>query len=149
MSITVRADVVDGVQPPDVTNQIWPQLKPLSDKSNWIPPEVGGAIEESEKTARSLPFPLMLIAMLTILMIQLQSFSHDPGSAHRAARAGFGRSRSTCQQTLRLRPCRPRAAGRSRNAVILVDQIESDAERGPQAQRSHRGSDRAPRAPVA
>ena len=24
MSITVRADVVDGVQPPDVTNQIWP-----------------------------------------------------------------------------------------------------------------------------
>ena len=27
MAITVRADVVDGVQPPDVTNAIWPKLK--------------------------------------------------------------------------------------------------------------------------
>jgi multidrug efflux pump subunit AcrB len=26
LSITVRADVIDGVQPPDVTNQIWPTL---------------------------------------------------------------------------------------------------------------------------
>ena len=27
MAITVRADVVDGVQPPDVTNAIWPKLQ--------------------------------------------------------------------------------------------------------------------------
>ena len=26
LSITVRADVVDGVQPPDATSQIWPTL---------------------------------------------------------------------------------------------------------------------------
>jgi multidrug efflux pump subunit AcrB len=34
MAITVRADVVDGVQPPDVTGQIWPNLKPIQDSSN-------------------------------------------------------------------------------------------------------------------
>ena len=31
MAITVRADVVDGVQPPDVTNQIWPKLQAIRD----------------------------------------------------------------------------------------------------------------------
>jgi len=55
MSITVRADVVDGVQPPDVTNQIWPQLTDLRDK---LQPgyrlEIGGAIEESEKGNSSI-----------------------------------------------------------------------------------------------
>ena len=34
MSITVRADVVDGVQPPDVTNQIWPQLQGCATSSS-------------------------------------------------------------------------------------------------------------------
>ena len=47
MAITVRADVVDGVQPPDVTNAIWPKLQPIRDS---LPPgyriEIGGAIEE-------------------------------------------------------------------------------------------------------
>ena len=31
MAMTVRADVVDGVQPPDVTNAVWPKLKPIRD----------------------------------------------------------------------------------------------------------------------
>ena len=39
--------------------------------------EIGGAIEESEKGNASINklFPLMIIGMLTLLMIQLQSFS--------------------------------------------------------------------------
>ena len=91
MSITVRADVVDGVQPPDVTNQIWPQLQAIRDR---LEPgyrlEIGGAIEESEKGNASIfalfpadahgdaddpddPAAELLAA--------------DPGAAHRAARA--------------------------------------------------------------
>src|SRR5207248_10365911 len=78
MSITVRTDVVDGVQAPDVTNQIWPKLKDIRDS---LEPayriEPGGAFEESAKGNASIfvLFPLMVIVMLTLLMIQLQSFS--------------------------------------------------------------------------
>lgn len=78
MAITVRADIVDGVQAPDVTNAIWPKLKNIRDS---LQPayriEIGGAIEESEKGNASINklFPLMIIGMLTLLMIQLQSFS--------------------------------------------------------------------------
>ena len=47
MAITVRADVADGVQAPDVTNQIWPKLQEIRDS---LPPayriEAGGAFEE-------------------------------------------------------------------------------------------------------
>ena len=90
MSITVRADVVDGVQPPDVTNQIWPELARIRAA---LPAgyriEIGGAIEEIEKANASLfaVFPVMLAVMLTLLMIQLQSFSRLLlVFAHRAAR---------------------------------------------------------------
>src|SRR3974377_1415983 len=78
MAITVRADVVDGVQPPDVTNAIWPKLKSIRDS---LEPayriEIGGAIEESQKGNASIfvLFPAMIAAMLTLLMIQLQSIS--------------------------------------------------------------------------
>ena len=62
MAMTVRADVVDGVQPPDVTNAIWPKLKPIRDR---LDPayriEIGGAIEESQKGNASIfvLFPVM------------------------------------------------------------------------------------------
>jgi hypothetical protein len=78
MAITVRGDVVDGVQAPDVTNQIWPKLQQIRDS---LQPayriEKGGAFEESAKGNASIfiLFPLMVIVMLTLLMIQLQSFS--------------------------------------------------------------------------
>lgn len=76
--LTVRSDVADGVQAPYATQQIWPTLKPLIDK---LPPgyrlEQGGAIEESLKANKALGavFPVMFIVMLTLLMMQLQSFS--------------------------------------------------------------------------
>jgi multidrug efflux pump len=78
MSITLRGDVADGVQPPTVTNEIWPRLKPLIDR---LPPgyriEIGGAIEESAKGNASIGAvaPVMLIVMLTIIMVQVQSFT--------------------------------------------------------------------------
>src|SRR6201999_1753258 len=78
MAITGRGDVVDGVQPPDVTNAIWPKLQSIRDS---LEPayriEIGGAIEDSQKGNASIfvLFPLMVIVMLTLLMFQLQSIS--------------------------------------------------------------------------
>jgi multidrug efflux pump subunit AcrB len=78
MAITVRSDVADDVQAPDVTSQITPKLKPIIDH---LEPayriEPGGAFEESAKGNASIfiLFPLMVMVMLTLLMIQLQSFS--------------------------------------------------------------------------
>lgn len=78
MALTVRSDVVDGVQGPYATGQIRPSLQPIVDS---LPPgyriEEGGAIEESDKANKALfaVFPAMFAVMLTLLMIQLQSFS--------------------------------------------------------------------------
>ncbi|MEI8144686.1 MAG: efflux RND transporter permease subunit [Alphaproteobacteria bacterium] len=78
LTITVRSDVRDGVQPPVVSTQV---LAALKDIIVALPPsmriEQGGAIEESSKGNGSIfaLFPVMVIAMLTVLMVQLQSFS--------------------------------------------------------------------------
>src|SRR5213075_311749 len=78
MAIIVRSDVADDVQAPDVTSQITPKLQPIIDH---LEPayriEPGGAFEESAKGNASIfiLFPLMVMVMLTLLMIQLQSFS--------------------------------------------------------------------------
>ncbi|WP_130470015.1 efflux RND transporter permease subunit [Candidatus Magnetaquicoccus inordinatus] len=77
MAITVRSDLVDGVQGPYATESIWPSLESIRAS---LPPgyriETGGAIEESEKANQALMavFPLMFLVMLTILMAQLHSF---------------------------------------------------------------------------
>jgi multidrug efflux pump len=78
MAITVRADVKDGEQGVTTTQEIRPLLKPIEAK---LPPgyriDVGGAVEESDIANRALAavFPVMLLTILTILMLQLQSFS--------------------------------------------------------------------------
>jgi multidrug efflux pump subunit AcrB len=78
MAITVRGDVVDGVQAPTVTQAIWPQLKPVLDRmAAGYRIEIGGAIEESAKGNASIfaIFPVMILIMLTLIMIQVQSFA--------------------------------------------------------------------------
>ena len=76
--LTVRSDVVPGVQAPDVTNAILPKLESLKAT---LPVgyriETGGAIEESDKANVALfkVFPIMFLVMLTLLIFQLQSFS--------------------------------------------------------------------------
>ena len=78
MVLTVRSDVMDGVQGPYATEQIRPLLKPIVDN---LPAgyriEEGGAIEESEKANVALfaVFPAMIAVTLLLLMVQLQSFS--------------------------------------------------------------------------
>jgi multidrug efflux pump len=78
LTLTVRSDVQDGVQGPYASQQIWPTLQPMMEA---LPVgyriEMGGAIEESDKSNQALfaVFPLMLAVMLLILMVQVQSFS--------------------------------------------------------------------------
>lgn len=76
--ISVQGDVVDGVQPPDVTAQILPRLEKLKAA---LPPgyriETGGSVEESSKadTALGKLFPPMMLLMLIIIMLQVRSFA--------------------------------------------------------------------------
>src|SRR3712207_5949336 len=138
MSITVRADVVDGVQPPDVTNQIWPKLQPIRDS---LAPgyrlEIGGAVEESSKGNASIfaLFPLMIGAMLLILMMQLQSFSRLILVFLTAPLGLIGASLALNLSGkpfgfVALLGLIALAGMIMRNAVILVDQIEADVAQG-------------------
>jgi multidrug efflux pump subunit AcrB len=138
MAITVRSDVNDGVQAPDVTNQIWPKLQQIRDS---LEPayriEAGGAFEESAKGNASIfiLFPLMVIVMLTLLMIQLQNFSRlflvfltaplgivGASLGLNVANQPFG--------FVALLGLIALAGMIMRNAVILVDQIETDVANG-------------------
>ncbi|MEA2819770.1 MAG: multidrug efflux pump [Bradyrhizobium sp.] len=138
MAITVRADVVDGVQPPDVTNQIWPKLQDIRDS---LQPayriEAGGAFEESAKGNASIfvLFPLMVIVMLTLLMLQLQSFSRLLLVFLTAPLGIIGASLglNVANQPfgfVALLGLIALAGMIMRNAVILVDQIETDVAHG-------------------
>jgi len=75
-SITVQSDTRGGAQGLDVTNVI---DKKLADIRSHLPVgyriEVGGSVEQNEKAQSSInaQMPLMLIAVLTLLMFQLQS----------------------------------------------------------------------------
>jgi multidrug efflux pump subunit AcrB len=138
MAITVRGDVVDGVQAPDVTNQIWPRLKDIRDH---LEPayriEPGGAFEESAKGNASIfvLFPMMVIVMLTLLMIQLQSFSRLALVFLTAPLGIVGASLglNVANQPfgfVALLGLIALAGMIMRNTVILVDQIETDVAHG-------------------
>jgi multidrug efflux pump subunit AcrB len=138
MAMTVRADVVDGVQPPDVTNAIWPKLKSIRDR---LDPayriEIGGAIEESQKGNASIfvLFPVMIGVMLTLLMIQLQSISRLVLVFLTAPLGIIGASLGLNLTGkpfgfVALLGLIALAGMIMRNAVILVDQIESDVGQG-------------------
>src|SRR6476619_971614 len=138
MAITVRSDVIDGVQPPDVTNAIWPKLQSIR---NSLEPayriEIGGAIEESQKGNASIfvLFPVMIFVMLTLLMIQLQSISRLILVFLTAPLGIIGASLGLNVTGkpfgfVALLGLIALAGMIMRNAVILVDQIESDVGQG-------------------
>jgi multidrug efflux pump subunit AcrB len=76
--ISVEGDVRDGVQPPDVTAQVLPTLEGLKAS---LPAgyriDTGGSVEEAAKANIALVkvFPLMIVATLTVLMLQTRSFA--------------------------------------------------------------------------
>jgi len=136
--LTARADIVDHVQAPDVTNEIAPKLKPIVDA---LPAgyriETGGAIEESAKANGALVavFPVMAVAMLSLLMIQLQSFSRL-GLVFVTGPLGLIGATGALLLTNRpfgfvaLLGLIALAGMIMRNTVILVDQIEHDIAAG-------------------
>jgi multidrug efflux pump subunit AcrB len=136
--LTVRSDVIDGVQAPDVSNEIAPKLRSIKDALPYgYRIETGGSIEESVKANAALVavFPVMIIAMLVLLMIQLQSFSR---LALVLVTAPLGLIGATGALLISNRPFGFVAllglialAGMiMRNTVILVDQIDKDIADG-------------------
>jgi multidrug efflux pump subunit AcrB len=77
-TIVVRGDIAEHVQPPDVSAGI---DHALTDLRAALPDgyriDTGGSIEESDKANVALAaiFPVMLLLMLTVIMIQVRSFS--------------------------------------------------------------------------
>jgi multidrug efflux pump len=136
--LTVRGDIVDGVQAPDVSAEVLAKLGgikaalPLGYRI-----EAGGSIEESAKANSALMavLPVMAIVMLTLLMIQLQSFSR---LALVCVTAPLGLIGATGALLLSDRPFGFVAllglialAGMiMRNTIILVDQIDHDIAAG-------------------
>ncbi|MFP4902477.1 efflux RND transporter permease subunit, partial [Paraburkholderia sp. BR14261] len=77
-TITVRGDIADNLQPPDVSTAITRQLQPIIAKlPGGYRIEQAGSIEESGKaTTAMLPlFPIMLAITLVIIIFQVRSIS--------------------------------------------------------------------------
>jgi len=76
-TITLKAGILDEVQPNTVVEQLQPAITAFNAK---LPPgydvAIGGSVEESAKSQAPIVavVPLMLFIMATILMLQLQSF---------------------------------------------------------------------------
>src|SRR6185295_14171044 len=77
-TITVRGDIAEGLQPPDVSVQVQKQLKPvIAALPAGYRIEMGGPIEESAKANAALAavFPIMFVLMMTVLILQVRSLS--------------------------------------------------------------------------
>ena len=137
-TVTVRADIVDGVQPATAVAALLPRLQPLREA---LPPgyrlEVGGTVEDSARGANSIRagMPLFFGVVFTLLMLQLRSFGN---SVIVLLTAPLGLIGVTLFLLLFNRPFGFVAmlgtialAGMiMRNSVILVDQIEHDRREG-------------------
>ncbi|CAI8805598.1 efflux RND transporter permease subunit [Pseudomonas chlororaphis] len=77
-TITVRGDIAEGLQPPDVSSVIMKALQPVIDKlPDGYRIEQSGAIEESGKAGQAiLPLlPIMIAITLLIIILQVRSTS--------------------------------------------------------------------------
>ncbi|SHN17482.1 efflux RND transporter permease subunit [Roseibium suaedae] len=76
--ITVRSDINEATQPPEVSKQVLEALQPLiATLPAGYHIVMGGSIEEAAKanTALAKIFPVMIAATLIIIMLQVRSFS--------------------------------------------------------------------------
>lgn len=77
-TITVRGDIAENLQPPDVSTAIMKALKPVIDT---LPAgyriEQAGSIEESGKATQAMAplFPIMIAMTLLIIILQVRSMS--------------------------------------------------------------------------
>ena len=77
-TITVRGDIAEELQPPDVSAEITKQLKPLISKlpSGYHITEAGSIEESGKASVAMLPiFPIMLAITLLIIVLQVRSMA--------------------------------------------------------------------------
>ena len=138
LTLTVRADIVDGVQAPDVSVAVNATLGEIRAA---LPPgyriEVGGAYEENTKAEASIAagMPLLVAVVLAMLMIQLKSFSRTFMVVLTAPLGvvGIAAALLVFRQPfgfVALLGVIALAGMIMRNSVILVDQIEQDIAAG-------------------
>ncbi len=137
-TITVRADISNGLTPPSVVAQIAPTLEEIrADLPAGYLLETGGTVEDSARGQDSIKagMPLFLLVVVTLLMLQLKSLSRTALVLLTAPlgligvtlfllvfRVPFGFV--AMLGTIAL------AGMIMRNSVILVDQIEQDIAAG-------------------
>ncbi len=137
-TVTVRADIYDKEQPATLVHQILPGLESIrAQLPDGYLLEVGGTLEDSERGQASVNagMPLFIVVVLTLLMLQLRSFSRTV-MVFLTAPLGligvtlflliFGQPFGFVAMlgTIAL------AGMIMRNSVILVDQIEQDIAAG-------------------
>ena len=137
-TVTVRADIYGKEQPASLVRQILPTLEPVrAELPDGYLLEVGGTVEDSERGQKSVNagMPLFIVVVLSLLMLQLRSFSRTVMVFLTAPLGLIG-------VTLFLLVFRQpfgfvamlgtiALAGMiMRNSVILVDQIEQDIAGG-------------------
>jgi multidrug efflux pump len=137
-TVTVRADIRNGLTPPTVVAQIEPTLEKIrASLPDGYLLETGGTVEDSARGQNSIKagMPLFLLAVVTLLMLQLRSFARTTLVLLTAPlgligvtlfllvfRVPFGFV--AMLGTIAL------AGMIMRNSVILVDQIEQDIAHG-------------------
>ncbi len=137
-TVTVRADVYGKEQPASLVKQILPTLEPIREVlPDGYQLEVGGSVEDSTRGQKSVNagIPLFIVVVLTLLMLQLKSFSR---SAMVFLTAPLGLIGVTLFLLIFRQPFGFVAMLGTialsgmimRNSVILVDQIEQDIAAG-------------------
>ncbi|WP_369958900.1 efflux RND transporter permease subunit [Pseudomonas benzenivorans] len=137
-TVTVRADIYGQEQPVTLVKQILPTLEPIrAALPDGYLLDVGGTVEDSARGQKSVNagVPLFIVVVLTLLMLQLKSFSR---SAMVFLTAPLGLIGVTLFLLIFRQPFGFVAMLGTialsgmimRNSVILVDQIEQDIAAG-------------------
>ena len=77
-TITVESDIDESLQPPQVSQEIQKAIQPIiASLPEGYRIETGGNIEEAGKANKALAtvFPVMIVLMLTVIILQVRSFS--------------------------------------------------------------------------
>ncbi|MCW6536899.1 efflux RND transporter permease subunit [Sphingomonas lycopersici] len=77
-TITVRGDIADGLQPPDVSTAMMKKLQPIiKDLPAGYHIDMAGSIEEAGKANAALApvFPIMFVLMMIVIILQVRSLS--------------------------------------------------------------------------
>ena len=137
-TVTVRADIYSDAQPVSLTKQILPTLESIRESmpTGYLL-EVGGTVEDSSRGQKSVNagIPLFVVVVMSLLMLQLKSFSR---SIMVFLTAPLGLIGVTLFLLVFRQPFGFVAMLGTialsgmimRNSVILIDQIEQDIEAG-------------------